>query len=129
VITLATSRYAARDLIRASGLAPVAISRSVPRWPLGYAIAGHLVELAPPWAIMKLERERFEIAYQRQLERLDFDELARRFEEMAEVAGSVGCVALCFEDLSKPDAWCHRSTLGEIWSVRRPETVFELSPN
>ena len=46
-LELATSRYAAAQLIQPSGLAPVAISLGLPKFPLGYELAGHVLELAP----------------------------------------------------------------------------------
>jgi uncharacterized protein YeaO (DUF488 family) len=34
-------------------------------------------------------------------------------------------VLLCFEDLSRPDAWCHRSLLAEWISQHTGETIRE----
>lgn len=113
-------------MILASGLAPIAISRGLPKWPLRYQIAGHLLELAPRREVFHLPRPAFEHAYGRQLEELDLGALAGRFRAIADVAGVAGCVLLCFEDVRLPDAWCHRTLFAQLWQERTGEAVPEL---
>ena len=75
---------------------------------------------------MNLEGERFEVAYRRQLERLDVDELGVRFQVIARDAGKPGVVCLCYEDVTAANAWCHRTIFADHWASRTGAAVHEL---
>jgi hypothetical protein len=124
-LELATSRYHAAELIRASGLAPVAISLGLPKWPLGYELAGHLIELAPRRAIFHLPWEQFEPAYLRELDRVGWAAVEEQLRSIAAAAGSAGCVLLCFENILRGER-CHRRLAAEHWRERTGQDVPEL---
>lgn len=98
----------------------------MPKWPLRYQLAGHVLELAPRRGIFHLPRPAFERAYRRQLDGLDLGALAVKLRAIADAAGVAGCALLCFEDITKPDAWCHRRLLAEHWRERTGQVVMEL---
>lgn len=48
-------------------------------------------------------------------------------QELPEAYAPLGLVLLCYEDLSKPGAWCHRTMLGEWISQKLDLEVPELA--
>ena len=66
-LVIATAGYFERELIVASGLAPVQTSVGAPRFPLGYELAAAVGMLAPYGLLEIEERAEFERLY---LERL-----------------------------------------------------------
>ena len=124
-LTIATSRYSARDLIVASGLAPVRITLGAPKFPLGYQLAGEVPELAPSPRIFRLEWERFAPAYLRQLDRVDWLAVEEQLCSIAAAAGSLGCVWLCFENVLRGE-FCHRRLAARHWEAQTGYLVPEL---
>jgi hypothetical protein len=123
---LTTSRYQARDLIVASGLAPVRVTLGAPKFALGYELAGEVRELAPRWGIFRLPWERFAPAYVEQLDTLNWPQIEERLAQIAGVSRAVGCVLLCFEDVSAGER-CHRRLLASHWERRVGTCVPELT--
>jgi hypothetical protein len=70
LVDLATSRYAAKDLILQSGRVPVGITVGNPRWPLGYQLACNLRLLAPTRPMLGLPTDVFEQIYRARLDDL-----------------------------------------------------------
>jgi hypothetical protein len=110
-------------LIIESGLAPVATSRGLPKFPIRYTIAAHLLELAPTWPMMQLDAETFELGYVRHLNRLGIEQVMRRLSEITAKAGADGVVLCCFEPVGKP---CHRHLLGRWIAAQTAIEVHEL---
>jgi hypothetical protein len=123
-LRIATSRYAAGSLIVESGLAPVATSRGLPKFPIAYPLATHLLELAPTWPQMQLEPEHFEGAYLRQLERIGIEQVMGRLAEIAATTDTEGCVLLCFEPAGE---FCHRRLLAAWLEEQIGRSVPELT--
>jgi hypothetical protein len=103
----------------------VAISRGKPRWklPFRYRV---LAELAPDnhtWA--QEDQEAFTASYLRQLEELGTEAILARLERLS---GGLPVVALCWEDLSKPGQWCHRSLLASWLELKTGLVAPELQP-
>jgi hypothetical protein len=66
---LATSRYSAADLIRASGLVPIGISIGAPKFPLSYEVV-YMRRLAP-WGLREIaDNDEFVFRYRTRLEGL-----------------------------------------------------------
>jgi hypothetical protein len=115
-----TARYADLDPRRA---VPVQTSLSAPRWA-GYAVV--------PWpAVMPFglidvkDQALFRRRYRARLHRLT-PRILRELAELREMYAGWDLVLACYEDLTKPGVWCHRSLLGE-WLREKGVIVEELS--
>jgi hypothetical protein len=103
-VPIATSRYQASDLIRASGLVPVGISIGEPKWPLTYTPV--YMKEAAPWGLREIaDNDVFEERYVARLDQLGIDLFRKRFEQISAANDGHGLVFLCFE---KPGEFCHR---------------------
>jgi hypothetical protein len=106
---LVVARYAAVDPDR---MVPVQTSIGRPRWAGFEVVAWGTVA---PWGMVGkfTDRAEFRRAYRARL-------WQRKPRILGELAGLLGdypdhTLALCcFEDLRKPDAWCHRTYLAEL---------------
>ena len=123
---LFTSRWANRELAHLACL-PVGISRGVPMFPLAYPCK--LARwLAPSGATFALEDPlAYEASYVAPLEDLGVRTILERLEKISREAGGLPLCLLCFEDLSKPGAWCHRQHLS-AWLRGRGVEIRELGP-
>ena len=121
-----TSRYAAAHVILPSGLAPVRITRGGYRRRLDYRLAGTVRQLAPGDPVWEARDDpgRYAELYGQQLDALGTDEARQLLQEVR--GKTPGVVLLCFEDLSKPGAWCHRRLFAEWWTKNTGEDVPEL---
>lgn len=105
-----TSYFAWIDQLRAAGIVPIAISRSVPKFARGMA---WFPQLAPKADILDRYRaDHDEAAYIREyiprvLGRLNVADVAR---QLSEISGG-GDVALCCYE--KPGAFCHRHLVAD----------------
>jgi hypothetical protein len=125
-MTLATSRYAAREKVVASGLARVRTTVGAPRFALGYKLAGN-VSMIAPYGLRSIEdRAEFEAAYRARLDGFGVDKIRAALEDVARAAGAAGVVLLCFEDLDDPAQWCHRTIFAAWWHAQTGEEVAEL---
>jgi len=124
-LLLATSRYQARDLILASGLAPVRTTVGRPRFRLGYELAGFASELAPYGAFGVDDPVEFERRYVDRLERAGVASIGATLQAIAHRAGSPGCVLLCFEDVLAGES-CHRRVFAAWWEAKTGQPVLEL---
>lgn len=118
--TLFTSRYQNKDL---AGIEcqPVGVSRGNPRFSTDYRYRS-MRELAPSREAFAISDPReFEAAYVAGLEEIGLDAIMGKLERIEREAGGLPLVLLCYEDLSKPDQWCHRRMLAQ-W-IRRVANV------
>ena len=58
----------------------------------------------------------------------DHTAVARLLHPITQQAGDHRLVLLCFEDLSKPGEWCHRSIFATWWKEVTGDEVRELGP-
>lgn len=127
-----TSRYANRDLANRPDLVKVGISVGAPRFKIGYNIETRMHELMPTWLMVqgihqgKITREEYESAYLNKLDSFDSFDLMPLFERISRLNGDRDLVLLCFEDLRKPGAFCHRRMFASWWKKRTGEEVREL---
>lgn len=126
MVTIATSRYAARDKVVASGLAPVRTTIGAPKFPLGYELAGSVAMLAPYGLFSIGDRVEFEAAYRARLDRFGVEKIRRVLVAIARDAGAEGVVLLCFEDVGDEGQWCHRTIFAAWWREHTGEEVIEL---
>jgi len=125
-LTIATSRYAAREKVVASGLSPVRTTVGAPRFRLGYELVGNVAMLAP-YGLRTIEDEaEFEVAYRARLEGFGVEKIRAALEDVARAAGARGVVLLCFEDLEDPTQSCHRTIFAAWWREQTGEEVVEL---
>jgi hypothetical protein len=103
----------------------VRITLGAPRFALGYAIVGELVELAPSPRIFRLEWERFAPAYLRQLDQVDWPAVDEQLHAIAAAADTNGCAWLCFENVLRGEH-CHRRLAADHWLERTGQDVPEI---
>lgn len=107
---LYTSRYQNKGLAKRPELLKIGITAGRPRWTLAYPVA-FLSQLAPARAWLHMEREEYEPLYLAHLGRLGAEHILELIAEKVKQAGAEGAVLLCYEDLSDPTLWCHRTML------------------
>lgn len=107
---------------------PVGISIGKPRFKTGYEIREQCYALAPKGYMLKMEYEPYREAYFKKLEEIGADKIigiVQRMDERAQEEGKT-LVLLCYEDLRKPDQWCHRTLFAEWWQKMTGEVINEL---
>ncbi|MBA0053456.1 hypothetical protein E0L36_22030 [Streptomyces sp. AJS327] len=124
-IKLATCTY--QEFTPAMGT-PVRTTVGHPRFPLAYQLGGIARSVTPTRTLLKIEAEdAYEWAYRRLLAERGVDAIR---EELTAIAGAndleVPVVLLCFDKLSKPGNWCHRTMFGRWWTEETGEPVPEL---
>ena len=126
-MAILTSRSGNKEL-RNDGYYPVGISIGKPRFKTGYEIREQCYALAPKGYMLKMEYEPYREAYFQKLEEIGTDKIigiVQRMDERAQEEGKT-LVLLCYEDLRKPDQWCHRTLFAEWWQKMTGEVINEL---
>lgn len=126
-MAILTGRYSNKRL-KGDGYYPVGISVGKPRFPTGYEIREQCYALAPKGFMLKMEFEPYKEAYFQKLEDIGADKIigiVQRLEARAAEEGK-DLVLLCFEDIRKPDQWCHRTLFAEWWKAHTGEVIEEL---
>jgi hypothetical protein len=107
---------------------PVRTSNGFPRF-VRYPLTASMPSVMPePHTIKWTDRERFWTAYSRKLSSIGVDDLRIGFRTIAEHFGDNRLVLMCYEDLTVPGKWCHRSLFAEWWTAMTGEPVIELGP-
>lgn len=120
---LATSRYADRDLILASGLAPVGITVGEPRFSLDYELADNVRMLAP-FGLLGIDDEtEFTRRYRERLDLYGAEKILRVLAAVARREHREGVVLLCFEPAG---VFCHRRVLADWIEQQTGQHVPEL---
>lgn len=122
-----TARYGNKTL-REEGYYPVGISIGAPRFPLGYELREQCYALAPKGYMLKMEYEPYCEAYFKKLEEIGVDKIigiVQRLDHKARDEDK-SLVLLCFEDIRKPEQWCHRTLFAEWWKQKTGEIITEL---
>lgn len=108
---------------------PVRISLGVPKYWPGARDLASVPELAPPYRLLaaNVDRSTFEAAYLEHLDRAGADLIEARLNAIAAWDGSgLPLRLLCFENLTDPAVWCHRTMWAKWWHERTGEVVAEL---
>jgi hypothetical protein len=112
-VELATSRYQSHELIVASGLMPIRITRGRPRFRLHYELAGALPILAPTSSEFRIEDdERFAATYRSRLDSIGAGVIVEEIRSLSALQQAKGLVLLCFEDLASGPI-CHRRVFAD----------------
>jgi hypothetical protein len=81
-----------------------------------------------PWGLMEeFDRDAFAAKYIARLEQLGVDRLREMFSVTAHRHHARALALLCFEDVTKPNEWCHRRVFAEWWTTRTGFEVPELT--
>lgn len=119
-----TSRYSNPELRTGKYLA-VRISLGTPRWPLGYSLDFEMPDLMPFGLLNKYDtQEEFEPAYFARLNQKGTEKIKFEFEHLGR--GGKDIVLLCYEDIRKPDNWCHRRSFAKWWEMKTGQAIPEL---
>lgn len=111
---------------------PIRTSVGAPR-NIRYQLAGAEPRLAPDRSWLHLDRDEYEPLYLDRLHNigpypmLSINDIAYTLACKAGMPDGARIVWLCFEDLSKPDAWCHRRMLAD-WLEAAGIPCPELTP-
>jgi hypothetical protein len=116
-----TSRY--HNKIIASGkYTPIGISQGEARF-LKFTPT-YLKALAPTWAMVKItDKKVYRRAYFKQLNGIDIESVKQMLEPLS---NGKPIVLLCFEDLRKPNLWCHRTMFAEWFEKQTGQKIEEL---
>jgi hypothetical protein len=124
---LFTSHYSCKALLD-ERLACVRISVGMPRWPLKYELVGHCKLLMPRRNMLKLPMDEYWEEYAKILEGHGVEAIQEDLARLSVLANGRPLVLLCFEDLTKPDLWCHRRMFASWWEDKTTVFVPELEP-
>ena len=102
----------------------MATSVGMPRFPLGYELAGSVGMLAP-YGLLKIDDlDVFTPLYRERLDRYGTRKIERVLRSLAAGADAAGVVLLCFEDIA--ESWCHRRVFAAWWQEQTGQNVPEL---
>ena len=119
-----TSRYSNPEL-KTGKYTAVRISLGTPKWPIGYNLDAEMPDLMPFGLLNKFEQyEDFERAYFARLDQKGLQRILSQLQRFERLGKDV--VLLCYEDIRKPDDWCHRRTFADWWLKNTGEAIPEL---
>ena len=119
-----TSRYSNPEL-KTGKYTAVRISLGTPKWPIGYNLDAEMPDLMPFGLLNKFEQyEDFERAYFARLDQKGVQRILSQLQRFERLGKDV--VLLCYEDIRKPDDWCHRRTFADWWLKNTGEALPEL---
>jgi hypothetical protein len=125
MLTIATSRYFARQKVIESGLAPVRTTTGAPRFRLGYELDGNVAMLAP-YGLRSIEdRAEFEAAYRARLDGFGVEKIRAALEAVSRAAGAEGRKSRLPRSVTSSG----RATSGVVQARKaRPARVFTNVP-
>lgn len=119
-----TSRYANPEL-KSCKYTAVRISLGLPKWKLGYEIAGTIEELMPKGMFGIEDYDVFHRMYFERLDAIGPDRIREKLQKFEKLGKPV--VLLCFEDIRKGEwNWCHRNIFASWWKQHTGEVIPEL---
>lgn len=119
-----TSRYSNPEL-RTGKYTVVGITRGAPKFPLHYRLDGNIMDIAPPgYLFNEYDRGRFTPRYFQHMDRTGVVKIRKILSQYEAMGKPV--VLCCYEDVRKPNEWCHRLVFAEWWKARTGEVIEEL---
>ena len=116
---LYTSRFSNKEL-NTGKYTVVGVVRSMPRFPTKYRISGDIRQIAPPGYLWnENDRARFR-EYFKHLEKTGYPVIGAIIQEYLNEGKDV--VLCCYEDVRKPDEWCHRLVFAGIGDMSKNGT-------
>lgn len=121
---LYTSRFTNKEL-ETGNYTVVGVVRSMPKFRTNYTIAGNITQIAPPGYLWnENDRGRFKAPYFSHLEKSGYPVIGGFIKAYLDAGKDV--VLCCYEDVRKPDEWCHRLVFAEWWYEKTGQKVEEL---
>ncbi|MGI5292968.1 hypothetical protein ACQEVF_57995 [Nonomuraea polychroma] len=109
---------------------PVRISAGTPERfrKLPYELTFTLPAATPPWKILKWEYDAYRDDFVGRLNAVGIETVASQIAQIVRQVGDADAqlVLLCFENLSQPSTWCHRTMFAIWWRAQTGEDVPEL---
>jgi len=122
---LYTSRFSNKELETGNYMV-ISIARSMPRFPVKYRIAGTIVQLAPPGFLWnENDIEKFKEPYFKHVEKAGYPLIGGLIRAYLDMGKDV--VLCCYEDVRKPNEWCHRLVFAEWWNEKTGWVIEELT--
>lgn len=119
-----TSRYNNPELATGK-YTVVGITRGHPKYALKYSLAGNIMEIAPPgYLFNEYDRGRFTPRYFRHMDQQGVQKIVHILSQYERLGKDI--VFCCYEDVRKPNEWCHRLVFAEWWMERTGELIQEL---
>ncbi|MBO6292693.1 MAG: hypothetical protein J6N51_10640 [Selenomonas sp.] len=119
-----TSRFSNPEL-SSGNYTVVGIVRGLPRFKLKYERAGNIIDIAPPRELFNIyDRDEFTPPYMEHLDRLGVERISAQLRKYTELGKDV--VLCCYEDVRKPNEWCHRLVFASWWMKRTGQVIPEL---
>lgn len=119
-----TSRYSNPELATGN-YTVVGITRGAPKFPLRYQVVGNIMEIAPPGYLFgEYDRTRFTGSYFKNMDKIGVGKIHTLISKYLNLGKDV--VLCCYEDVRKPNEWCHRLVFAEWWLKRTGEVITEL---
>lgn len=119
-----TSRFSNPEL-KSDKYTVVGIVRGLPKFKLGYELAGNVIEIAPPYNLFNVyDREAFTDPYKKHLDKIGLEKISARLQKYIALGKDVALC--CYEDVRKPNEWCHRLVFAEWWLEKTGCQINEL---
>ena len=119
-----TSRFSNPEL-KSGQYTVVGIVRGLPKFKLAYNLAGNIIDIAPPRALFNVyDREEFTAPYKKHLDKIGLEKISAKLQTYLERGKDV--VLCCYEDVRKPQEWCHRLVFAEWWLEKTGCQINEL---
>jgi hypothetical protein len=119
-VRIFTSYYANKQA-QSSEYTQIGISIGKNRWA---KVDIYLTNIAPTWDMVKLtDQEVYRKLYFEKLDTVGVDNIRESFES---ISSEKPLVLLCYENISKPGQWCHRTMFAEWWKEKTGEVIEEL---
>lgn len=119
-----TSRYSNPEL-RTGKYTVVGVSRGLPKFNLGYALAGSIKDFAPPgYLFNEYDRSIFTPKYFAYMDRIGIDR-AKQMLSPYKIYGK-NIVLCCYEDVRIQGEWCHRLVFAEWFAKKTGYKIEEL---
>lgn len=119
-----TSRYGNPELSNERHVL-LQISLGKPKFRLPYFLDGDVDELKPYESFRINDYDKFRDVYFKRLNKVGALKIKEKIESFYQSGKDI--VLLCFEDVTKPDDWCHRTIFIEWWKEKTGQELKELS--
>lgn len=119
-----TSRFSNPEL-KTGNYTVCGIVRGMPKFPLGYQLAGNIIQIAPPGYLFNVySREVFTPKYFEHMDKQRIGVVQVFLNEY--LSRGKDLVLCCYEDVRIPGEWCHRLVFAEWYEKQTGVKIEEL---